>query len=88
MQNIKNKFYDVILINKVAEFGYEPGDIAEGISMDYVATDNRYPMIYLDDELIGIHTGTLNTGISILQKNSSTEQYITLANWRLIFRIW
>ena len=56
--------------------------------MDYVATDNRYPMIYLDDELIGIHTGTLNTGISILQKNSSTEQYITLANWRLIFRIW
>lgn len=87
-QNIKTKFYDMILINKIAEFGYEPGDIAEGVSIDYVATDNRYPTVFLDNKFIGIHTGTLNTGISILQKNSSVEQYITLANWRIIFRIW
>lgn len=86
--NIKMKSYDVILVNKNAEFGYEPGEIAQGVSMDFVATDNRYPTVYLNDKYIGIKTGSLNSGISILQKNTATEQYINVANWYLMFRIW
>lgn len=88
IQNIKMKNYDCILINKIAELGYETGDIAQCVSSDFSATDNIGLTPFIDDTFIGVKIGSLNSGISVLNKNTATESYITPANWVLRLRIW
>lgn len=87
LQQIKNKNYDVILINETPEFGYEQGEIAQGVTMNFASNNLRNPDVYIDDKFIGIRIGNYGTGITITDKNN-VRQNITLNNWRLMFRIW
>lgn len=75
--NLKNRNYEIMLINKVPQFGYLTGDIAE---------INSYPFIYVDGKFIGYLTGGNN--ITVISKEDYTEQVISLDNWNIVFKIW
>ena len=75
--DLKNRNYEVLLINKTAQYGYNVGDIAE---------INSNPFIYIDNKFIGYLTG--GNDITIISKEDYSEQTITLDNWNIMFKIW
>lgn len=75
--NLKNRNYEVLLVNKVAQYGYNIGEIAE---------INSNPFIYVDSKFIGYLTG--GNDITIISKEDYTEKTITLDNWNIMFKIW
>ena len=88
LQNYKFKSYDVVLVNKIPELGYEEGEIAQGFTTNFATNDFRVPSVFVDDKFIGLQIGTYGTGISIVNKTTLTRSNATLNNWRLVFRIW
>lgn len=82
--------WELLLICKVAEFGYSVGDLAIG-ACTYGQASGQWiahpltPLLSKND----IRFDTTNTTLFVINKSTSAGAAMaTLANWRYIFRIW
>ena len=83
--------YDVLLVCKVAESGYQIGEVAMGgVNISTVnSTIVEHSLVpFLSGQLIQYNTGNNVNSLHILNKSNGARVTVTLSTWRYIFRIW
>lgn len=79
---------EVLLKCTTAEYGYSVGDYA--INPCFVQQSNGDTPIVaaLATNEIRVTTGAIGTGLAVTRKDNNLIAQVTLANWRIVFRVW